>query len=205
VSLSSFGTPREATLIGWLVVRTTGLRVVSLIIMAVFYPMRREARRFSWSSDTPKHHAEGLRGARGSPARRFSSRSRFPDEITYDPVPDESPIEHELVREATLLDLEIVDTNVEPTVGNENWHVRVRIQADGDLIETCGFGLIFTLGMLSFHDARPRGVSDKWFVSCIVSDVSQPCSDERRERIIDEEPQEAGSSGNCRSRTASAA
>lgn len=62
-----------------------------------------------------------------------------------------------------LLDLEILETKVEPTVGDENWHVCVRIQTDEDLIEACAFGLIYTLGMLSFHDARPRGVSGEWF------------------------------------------
>jgi hypothetical protein len=76
---------------------------------------------------------------------------------------DEPPIELKLVQDAMLLDLEIVDTRLEPTAGNENWHVRIRIRAEEDLIETCALGLIFTLGMLSFHDARPRGVSDKWF------------------------------------------
>ena len=73
---------------------------------------------------------------------------------------DEPPIELKLVQDAMLLDLEIVDTRLEPTAGNENWHVRIRIRAEEDLIETCALGLIFTLGMLSFHDARPRGVSD---------------------------------------------
>ena len=74
----------------------------------------------------------------------------------------EPRIELKLVKDAALLDLEILDTKLEPTVGNEDWHVRIRIRAEEDLIETCALGLIFTLGMLSFHDAR-RGVSDKWF------------------------------------------
>jgi len=77
-------------------------------------------------------------------------------------VSGEPRIELKLVKDAALLDLEILDTKLEPTVGNEDWHVRIRIRAEEDLIETCALGLIFTLGMLSFHDARPRGVSDKW-------------------------------------------
>ena len=76
---------------------------------------------------------------------------------------DQPPIEYELIQQATLLDLEVLETKSEPTVGNENWHVRLRLQADEDLIGTCAVGLIYTLGQQSFHDARPRGVSGRWF------------------------------------------
>jgi hypothetical protein len=78
-------------------------------------------------------------------------------------VNERPPIEYELIQQATLLELEILDVEIEPTVGNENWRVRLRLRADEELIGTCGFGLIYTLGMQSFHDARPRGVSGQWF------------------------------------------
>ncbi len=39
----------------------------------------------------------------------------------------------------------------------------ITFRVEEDLLESCAFGLIFVLGMLSFHDGRPRGVSGKWF------------------------------------------
>jgi hypothetical protein len=78
-------------------------------------------------------------------------------------MPDE-PIEYELVRSGTLFDdLEILDTKIVPTIGNEDWAVTVEFKVDEDLVETCVFGLIYVLGLLSFHDGRPRGVSGNWF------------------------------------------
>lgn len=75
-----------------------------------------------------------------------------------------APIEHDLIRNGTLFDdLEIIETKITPTVGNEDLHVVVRIRLDEDLSETCGLGVMYTLAMLSFHDARPRGVSGQWF------------------------------------------
>ena len=73
------------------------------------------------------------------------------------------PIEYELIQRATLLDLQVLERIAEPTFGDQNWHVRIRIQADDELIESGALSLIYTLGMLSFHDARPRGVSGQWF------------------------------------------
>ncbi len=74
------------------------------------------------------------------------------------------PIEHELIRNGTLFDdLEILETKVTPTTDNEDLHVVVRIGLDEELTETCGLGVMYTLAMLSFHDARPRGVSGEWF------------------------------------------
>jgi hypothetical protein len=74
------------------------------------------------------------------------------------------PIEQELVRSGTLFDdLEIVDTKLVPTTGDEDWAVTVEFKVDEDLVESCAFGIIYVLGLLSFHDGRPRGVSGKWF------------------------------------------
>jgi hypothetical protein len=56
-----------------------------------------------------------------------------------------------------------VDTKIEPTAGDEDYHVRVVLKVEEDLLESCAFGLIFTLGALSFHDGRPRGYSGKFF------------------------------------------
>jgi hypothetical protein len=57
----------------------------------------------------------------------------------------------------------VVETKVEPTVGNDDYHVRIVLKVEEDLLESCAFGLIFTLGALSFHDGRPRGYSGKFF------------------------------------------
>lgn len=75
----------------------------------------------------------------------------------------EDPIEHRLMRDATLLDISVIESDVRPTVGDEDWIVRIQLQVDEDLVDSCAHGLIFTLGVLSFHDARPRGVSGNWF------------------------------------------
>ncbi len=37
------------------------------------------------------------------------------------------------------------------------------MQVEEDGIEHCGLPLVFTLAMLSFHGARPRGAADDWF------------------------------------------
>ena len=77
---------------------------------------------------------------------------------------DRQPIEYELVSQGTLFDeLEIVETAITPTTGNDDLHVGIELQVDEELVESCAFGLIFVLGVLSFADARPRGVSGRWF------------------------------------------
>lgn len=85
--------------------------------------------------------------------------------VVWAPMSDESegPVEYKLIRDASLLDVEIIESDVRPTVGEEDWVVRMRLQVDEDLLDSCAYGLIFALGVLSFHDARPRGVSDNWF------------------------------------------
>jgi hypothetical protein len=77
---------------------------------------------------------------------------------------DDDIIEHKLARDGTLFEsIEILSSKIEPTVGNEDWHVRIELQLDEDLIATCAFGFLFVVGVLSFHDGRPRGASGKWF------------------------------------------
>ena len=45
------------------------------------------------------------------------------------------------------------------------WHVVIdgRIGTEEEAVEWAAFGFIFALGVLSFHDARPRGVSAEEF------------------------------------------
>lgn len=76
---------------------------------------------------------------------------------------DELPIEYQLVHDATLWDIDITSTEIAPTVGNEDFSVRIEMQVEEDGVEHIAFPVIYTLAMLSFHDARPRGVSGQWF------------------------------------------
>ena len=72
-------------------------------------------------------------------------------------------IEHELVRSGTLVDFEIVDTHVEPTAAGDESHVRITLQTSEGDVECFAFGLVYVLGLLSFHDGRPRGYSGRFF------------------------------------------
>jgi DNA polymerase len=88
---------------------------------------------------------------------------------------DQIPIEYELLHTATLADITVLKTEIEPTTDDDSW---VRIEAkvgneeeDENDVEWSAFGLIYALGVLSFTDARPRGVSeidfekkDDWYV-----------------------------------------
>jgi hypothetical protein len=47
--------------------------------------------------------------------------------------------------------------------GDEDWHVLLQFQVDEELVDSCAHGLIFAVGALSFHDARPHGISGEWF------------------------------------------
>ena len=77
---------------------------------------------------------------------------------------DDLSIEHQLLRDGTLFEqIDVLDTKIEPTVGDDDWHLRLTFRVEEDLVATCAFGLIFVLASLSFHDGRPRGVSGEWF------------------------------------------
>lgn len=67
-------------------------------------------------------------------------------------------IEHELIKQAAaLMDLKMIDTQIHHFM--ENTRVRITMEEDPEVLERCALGLIFTFGVLSFHDAKPRGVS----------------------------------------------
>jgi hypothetical protein len=75
--------------------------------------------------------------------------------------------EHRLIETGTLVRFRIVDTHTQVSPDKEN----VSVQADlvftdddedtdpGEITEWAAFGFLFTLAALSFHDARPRGMS----------------------------------------------
>lgn len=92
----------------------------------------------------------------------------------------DAPIEQELLRQAVCV---LEDCAVETTTEHFMEHTRVRItlQAEPDLLESCALGVIFALGVLSFHDARPRGVSgmdfsarDAWSVADMLRSLTFP-------------------------------
>lgn len=76
--------------------------------------------------------------------------------------PDEPPIEYELLRDATLAEIGVTETQVNPTSGR----LGLEEDEDGEPVndaEHYAFGFIYALGVLSFADARPRGVSGMHF------------------------------------------
>lgn len=82
---------------------------------------------------------------------------------------DELPIEYELLKDVVALNLKVLDTKIEHFM--DNTHVKIVMQdvdeeedENSNAIESCAWGLIYALGVLSFADARPRGVSDMHYV-----------------------------------------
>jgi hypothetical protein len=75
---------------------------------------------------------------------------------------DNLPFEYKLLRDATALDLTILDTKIEDFM--ESTHVKITLEEEPDVLSSCAWGLIYAIGVLSFADARPRGISDMHFV-----------------------------------------
>jgi hypothetical protein len=83
---------------------------------------------------------------------------------------DRLPVEYEVLKDVAALDLEVIDTRIETL--DDNTHVEIRMKDDPDALESCAWGLIYAIGVLSFADARPRGSSeidfhgkDEWYVA----------------------------------------
>ncbi len=77
----------------------------------------------------------------------------------------DDPIEQELLKNAMLAEVTVSNVTISPTSTGDR-HVRLEGRLgndqDGD-VEWSAFGFIYAIGLLSFHDARPRGVSDMHF------------------------------------------
>ena len=67
---------------------------------------------------------------------------------------------YELLKDVLALDLQVLDTTIESGMDPEIVHVKVILEDDPDVLATCAWGFIFAIGVLSFADARPRGISD---------------------------------------------
>lgn len=83
---------------------------------------------------------------------------------------DRLPVEYEVLKHVAALDLKVIDTRIETL--DDNTHVEIRMKDDPDVLESCAWGLIYAIGVLSFADARPRGSSeidfrdkDEWYVA----------------------------------------
>ena len=71
---------------------------------------------------------------------------------------DDLPFEYELMRDVVALDLKVLDTKVEQFM--DNTHVKIFMEDDPEVLDSCVWALIHAIGVLSFADARPRGNSD---------------------------------------------
>jgi len=81
---------------------------------------------------------------------------------------------YKLIESGTLVNFDIVDTQIDETPGGDEAAVRIELHLgevegeDDDLRtddhEWGGLGFMFALAVLSFEDARPRGYTDKLFI-----------------------------------------
>jgi hypothetical protein len=76
---------------------------------------------------------------------------------------EREPIEYELIRTGAASEFEVTDTQVQPTAAGDDSLVRIALKMPEEDVESFAFGLIYVLGVLSFADGRPRGVSGEWF------------------------------------------
>ncbi len=83
----------------------------------------------------------------------------------------------DLLRQAASTDFEIVEVTESDFAPGGSMHIVLRI--DEDDVETSALGIIFAIGVLSFHDARPAGASemdferqDEWTVGDMVQHLS---------------------------------
>jgi hypothetical protein len=75
---------------------------------------------------------------------------------------------HSLLETGTLVRFRVDDTHTELSPDKENVFVRAELVFEDDdedsdpggIVEWAAFGFLFTLAVLSFHDARPRGISE---------------------------------------------
>ena len=79
------------------------------------------------------------------------------------PSDSTTPAGYTLVESGSLMPFEIIGTDIQPTVGDEDKIVDMELQLDEELVENCALGFMFVLCLQSFHDGRPRGFSGNWF------------------------------------------
>ncbi len=77
---------------------------------------------------------------------------------------DDLQLDIKLMKDVLLLDLVVNDAKITP-IDDEIVHVKMQLEDDPEILSSCAWGLIFSIGALSFEDARPRGYSEKEFVN----------------------------------------
>ena len=89
---------------------------------------------------------------------------------------DQPPVkpEYQLLADLTALQLSVVESK--RSEFHDAVHMKMLLRDDPDILASCAFGLIYALCVLSFADARPRGVSgidfdegDQWHVGDMFS------------------------------------
>jgi len=84
---------------------------------------------------------------------------------------EDAPVHYELqlIEDLLALDLQVVETKRSEFHGTV--HMKMELREDPEILATCAFALVYGIGVLSFADARPRGVSgmhfkdeDQWYV-----------------------------------------
>ncbi len=73
-------------------------------------------------------------------------------------------VDIKLMKDVLLLELVVKETKITP-IDDEIVHVKMQLDDDPEILSSCAWGLIFSLGGLSFEDARPRGYSENDFVA----------------------------------------
>lgn len=78
---------------------------------------------------------------------------------------------YQLLETASLVEFSIGEPIIQACTDGENIFLQIDLMLGGDeeeepadIAEWASFGLIFALAVLSFADARPRGLSDRDFV-----------------------------------------
>jgi hypothetical protein len=64
-----------------------------------------------------------------------------------------------LMKDVLLLDLIVNDTKITP-IDEEIVHVKMHLEEDPYILSSCAWGLIFSIGALSFEDARARAMCE---------------------------------------------
>ena len=81
-------------------------------------------------------------------------------------IKPDSKTAYKLIKTGSLVSFDIIKKDIQNTADNENLYITVDLQMtdeDGNLsrdsVEWGAFGFIFVIAILSFADARPRGLS----------------------------------------------
>jgi hypothetical protein len=71
---------------------------------------------------------------------------------------DERSIGYELLADVVGLEIEVLSTQTRPT-SDDDLAVEIECKIDRWAVAPHAFGILFALGVLSFHEARPAGAS----------------------------------------------